>query len=85
MVPRCIGIIDKQKRDYMKRDLGLVRELLLKLEALPMEMYGTETIQPDDPRIAIEGHSEKDVAYHLELLQERGLIEIPDAQDHAAP
>jgi hypothetical protein len=36
MAPRCIGIIDKQKRDYMKRDLGLVRELLLKLEALPM-------------------------------------------------
>jgi hypothetical protein len=64
----------------MKRDLGLLRELLLKLEALPMEMYGAETIQPDDPRIAVEGHSEEDVAYHLGLLQERGLIEVSEAQ-----
>jgi hypothetical protein len=64
----------------MKRDLGLVRELLLKLEALPMVMYGAETIEPNDPRIAADGHSEEDVAYHLQLLQERGLIEVPDSQ-----
>ena len=64
----------------MKRDLGLVRELLLKLEALPMEMYGAETIQPNDPRIAVEGYSEEDIAYHLQLLQERGLVEVPDSQ-----
>ncbi|MCP3474624.1 DUF2513 domain-containing protein [Bradyrhizobium sp. CCGUVB1N3] len=52
---------------------------MLKLEALPMEMYGAETIQPNDPRIAVEGYSEEDIAYHLQLLQERGLVEVPDS------
>jgi hypothetical protein len=64
----------------MKRDLGLVRDLLLRLEALPMGMYGAETISPDNPKVAVEGYSEEDIAYHLSLLQERGLIEVPDAQ-----
>lgn len=64
----------------MKRDLGLVRELLLHLEAVPMEMYGAETISPDDPRISVEGYDENQIAYHLSLLQERGLVEVPDAQ-----
>lgn len=64
----------------MKRDLGLVRELLLRLEALPMGMYGAVTIDPGDMEIAVEGYSEDDIAYHLSLLQERGLIEVPDSQ-----
>jgi hypothetical protein len=64
----------------MKRELGLVRELLLRLEALPMGMYGAETITPDDPRIAVDGSTDEDLAYHLSLLQERGLIEVPDSQ-----
>jgi hypothetical protein len=64
----------------MKRDLGLVRELMLKLEAYPTEMYGAYTITPDDPLIQVEDFSEEQIAYHLELLQERGLIEVPASQ-----
>lgn len=64
----------------MKRDLGLVRELLIKLEALPVGMYEAWTITPDDPKIAVDGYDENQIAYHLSLLQERGLIDVPDAQ-----
>ena len=64
----------------MKRDLGLVRELLLHLEVLPIGMYGAVTIGPDSPEIAVEGYNEEDIAYHLSLLQERGLIEVPEGQ-----
>jgi Hypothetical protein (DUF2513) len=64
----------------MKRDLGLVRELLLRFEALPIEMYGAWTISPDSPKIAVDGYDENQIAYRLSLLQERGLIEVPDAQ-----
>jgi len=64
----------------MKRDLGLVRELLLRLEAWPIEMYGAETITPDDPKLAVEGYDYEQIAYHLSLLQERNLIEAPDSQ-----
>jgi hypothetical protein len=64
----------------VKRDLGLIRDLLLRLEALPMGMYGAETISPDSLKVAVEGYDEEDIAYHPSLLQERGLIEVPDAQ-----
>jgi hypothetical protein len=64
----------------MKRDLGLVRELLLRLEAFPMEMYGAVIIPPDDPKIAVEGYDESQIADHLSLIQERGLIEVLEGQ-----
>ncbi len=64
----------------MKRDLGLVRELLIKLEALPVGMYEAWTITPDDRKIPVDGYDENQIAYHLSLLQERGLIDVPDAQ-----
>lgn len=64
----------------MKRDLSLIRGLLLNLEALNMGMYGAESISPDDPRIAVEGYDEHQIAYHLELIQERRLIEVPSSQ-----
>src|SRR3954468_16155060 len=64
----------------MRRDLGLVRELLLKLESWPMQMYGAVTISPDNPRIAVEGYNDEEIAYHLSLLQEQDLIEVPGAQ-----
>ena len=64
----------------MRRDLGLIRELLLRLEALPMRMYDAVTITPADPRLAVEGYTEDDIAYHLSLLQQRGLIEVPASQ-----
>ena len=33
-----------------------------------------------DSQIAIEGHSEHEIYYHLDLIRERGLIESPGSQ-----
>jgi hypothetical protein len=49
----------------MKRDLDLVRELLLHFESLPTDSPGIP---------AMDGHSELDINYHLILLFEAGLI-----------
>jgi hypothetical protein len=45
-----------------------------------MEMYGGDTITPDSPKVAVDGYSEEEIAYHLSLLQERQLIEVPEGQ-----
>lgn len=60
----------------MKRDLGLVRELRLKLEPLsgPHEWQMTGGA---DPRMHVEGHSEDEIEYHLQMLVEQGFIEKP--------
>jgi hypothetical protein len=40
----------------MKRDMDLIRELLLKLEALPMRPGGIVTIPSDAAEIAVPGY-----------------------------
>jgi hypothetical protein len=62
----------------MKRDMDLIRGLLLKLESFPMEMGGVYSLQPSD--LVIEGYSEHQIEYHLSLLREIGLIECPGSQ-----
>lgn len=51
----------------MKLDKDLVREILLQVEASP------------DPRewidLNISGHSQEEIAYHVEILDEAGFIE----------
>jgi Hypothetical protein (DUF2513) len=54
----------------MKRDMDLVREILLKIEDLPS--YN----EPVD--IEIERYSEENIQFHLKQLQEANLIEVPD-------
>lgn len=58
----------------MKRDMDLVRALLLKLEAMSSS-HSTTTFTTDDEDIAVEGYDEEQIAYHLLLLQEAGFIE----------
>jgi hypothetical protein len=60
----------------MKRDLGLIRELLLKLEPLS-DSHAWQTIEPYDPRIQVEGYTPDDIEYNLQLIVEQGLIEEP--------
>jgi hypothetical protein len=60
----------------MRRDLGLVRELLLKLEPLSGS-HEWQMIEPNDPRIQVEGHSPDEIEYHLQLLVEQGFVEQP--------
>jgi DNA-binding transcriptional ArsR family regulator len=54
----------------MKRDMDLIREILRTVEACE-DSYGINSP-------AIEGYSEAQVAYHLKLLIDGGLIEAKD-------
>jgi hypothetical protein len=51
----------------MKRDMDLIREILLEVEKLPYT--------GGFHKVAIEGHSEDEITYHTLLLAEADLIE----------
>ena len=59
----------------MKRDMDLIRELLLKLEALPMRSGGIMTITPDAEEIAVPGYDHNQIGYHLSQIRRAGLID----------
>jgi hypothetical protein len=59
----------------MKRDMDLMRELLLKLEALPMRRGGIVNIPADDEAIAVEGYSVDQIDYHLSQIRRSGFID----------
>jgi hypothetical protein len=52
----------------MKRDMDLIRQILLVIEAHP-EPYSW------DVSLDIPGYSEKEICYYVRLLEEAGLIE----------
>jgi len=54
----------------MKRDMDLVREILLKMEELPFDS-GFHDVE-------IEGRSDDEITYHAMLLHEAGFIEAED-------
>lgn len=60
----------------MRRDLGLIRELLLKLEPLSGP-HAWQTIHPADPEVQVEGHTPDEIDYHLQMLVEQGFVEEP--------
>jgi hypothetical protein len=57
----------------MKRDMDLIRELLLKLEALPLRRGESVHITPGWEGIAVPGYDIDQIDYHL--TQEAGLID----------
>jgi hypothetical protein len=58
----------------MKRDMDLVRDLLLRIEGDPL-FDGTTWVRIESPEeLGITGHSPKEVAYHLDLLIEEKFI-----------
>jgi hypothetical protein len=57
----------------MKRDIDLVRRILMDIEACP-----PADGRPGYVQLTIEGHSPEVVMYHVQLLGEAGLIEIQD-------
>lgn len=59
----------------MKRDMDLLRELLLKLEALPIRRGGIVTITPDAEEIAVPGYDIDQVDYHLSQIKQAGFID----------
>jgi hypothetical protein len=54
----------------MKLDKDLVREILLQVEASPDPMAMVEITAPD--------HSQEEIAYHVQILDEGGLLEALD-------
>jgi hypothetical protein len=59
----------------MKRDMDLIRELMLKLESLPMEYGDNVHIAPGSPVFEVDGYSFDQMAYHLDLIVQAGFIE----------
>jgi len=58
----------------MRRDMDLIRELLLRLEALPLGGGDAVTISWDADEIAVPGHDVDQIAYHLSQIEQAGFI-----------
>ncbi|KVR84404.1 DUF2513 domain-containing protein [Burkholderia vietnamiensis] len=58
----------------MKRDLDLIRELMLKLEALPVPLTEFKVIDGNAAAVQVEGYSAEQIDYHLLLLEQAGFI-----------
>jgi len=61
----------------MKRDLDLARQILLAVEARPA---GARPVP-----VTIDGHSDLEVADHVRLLVEAGLLDALDASSFSGP
>jgi Hypothetical protein (DUF2513) len=64
----------------MKRDMNLVRDLLLKLEAWPQRGQSIAMIEPHDERLAVPETTVDEIAYHLRLIREQGFLDSPGSQ-----
>jgi hypothetical protein len=62
----------------MKRDMDLIREILLGIEAYP-ESYA------HDLKLNFPNHSEDEVSYHLRLLLDAGMIDAKCLQSMGEP
>jgi Hypothetical protein (DUF2513) len=61
----------------MKRDMDVIRELLLKLEALTLPVNNPTILGGADGRVAIEGRQAEEILQHLFWLQEAGFLNPP--------
>jgi hypothetical protein len=60
----------------MQRDMDLIRELLLRIDSLPIEPGGTtRALRPSDPELKIGSYTDDQVDYHLELLMDAGFVD----------
>jgi Hypothetical protein (DUF2513) len=60
--------------------MDLIRTLLLRLEAFPMEMGEADHVLPDDDRLSDVNATPVEIEYHLSLLRDQGLLACPDSQ-----
>jgi hypothetical protein len=58
----------------MKRDMDLIRELMLRLEALPVAPGSTLHLAPDSREVQVEGYDADQIDYHLLLINGAGFI-----------
>ncbi|WP_260429877.1 DUF2513 domain-containing protein [Burkholderia cepacia] len=54
--------------------MDLIRELLLKLEALPVSLTELKLIDGNAAAVQVEGYSPEQIDYHLVLLEQAGFI-----------
>lgn len=59
----------------MRRDMDLIRELMLKLEALDLPYRGAMTLSPDNPKIAVQGRTDVEIGYHLDQIEMLGFLQ----------
>ncbi len=59
----------------MTRDMDLIRELLLKLEAIPKPLGAVLHLQGYEDEVAIPGYDAAQIDYHLALIREAGFID----------
>ena len=64
----------------MKREMDILRDLMLILEALPIRAGGMVSIPYDDQIFTVSGYSEEQIIYHLRQLVESGFIDSANAQ-----
>jgi hypothetical protein len=65
----------------LKRDMELVREVLLRVEAIEIPPGGKLPINGWDPAVQIEGYSPEDIDRHLRLLIDGDLLTGKAAMD----
>ncbi len=65
----------------MKRDMGLIRELLMRLEALDKAPHTRVHIHSADDELSFDGYTGEQVDYHMGLLYEFDLITSTDTQN----
>ena len=64
----------------MRRDMDLIRELLLKLEAMPLRAGAMTTLNGHASAMHVEGKTADEITHHLTMLRDAGLIESPGSQ-----
>jgi hypothetical protein len=58
----------------MKRDRDLIRQLLLKVEALNLPQGTTVFLEPSASELWVEGYTSDQIAYNLDLLFDQGFV-----------
>jgi Hypothetical protein (DUF2513) len=68
----------------MRRDLNLVREILLRLEPLSADFNNTIPLTVGEPPLDIPGYSKEQIGYHLLIMAQGGLIQHSGMQSDNA-
>jgi hypothetical protein len=68
----------------MKRDMDLIRELLLKLEALDIPAGAVRPLSPYNPAMAVDGFTPEDIGRHLAMLVSGEFIETAGSRPFGA-
>lgn len=59
----------------MRRDMDLIRGLLLKLEALETTPGGFYSLDPHSEEFAIEGYTQDEIEHHLSMIYRAGFVD----------